>query len=100
MSARTLPPNPSLDHLKKQARDLLKAYQSGDAETLARLRASVPQLAAASDAEIQNAKFALHDAQRILAREYGFENWTDLARAVAQHPPIRLMPTPSSPVKS
>jgi len=87
MSARTLPPNPSLNHLKKQARALLKAHQSGDAEAISRLRASVPQLANASEAEIIDAKFALHDAQRILAREYGFENWADLLRAVTRQSP-------------
>jgi len=45
MSARSLPPNPNLDQLKKHAKALLKAHQSGDAESVSRLRASVPQLA-------------------------------------------------------
>ena len=30
--ATVLPPNPHLDHLKKQAKDLLKSFQSGDSQ--------------------------------------------------------------------
>ncbi|NKB72583.1 MAG: hypothetical protein GKR89_36365 [Candidatus Latescibacteria bacterium] len=82
MSTRNLPPNPSLDQLKKQAKDLLKGYRSGDAQALLRLRASVSKLAAASDAEIQGAKFGLLDAQRVLALEYGFESWPALENHV------------------
>ena len=84
MSVRTLPPNPSLEQLKKRAKDLLKAYRSGKAEALARFRASVSRLATASDAEIQGAQFALLDAQGVIAGEYGFDSWTALAAQVEQ----------------
>ena len=88
MSTRTLPPNSSLIQLKKQAKDLLKTHQSGDAEAIARLRASVSQLASATDAEVLEAKFALHDAQRVLAREYGFDNWRALVRSITEQQPV------------
>ncbi|NKB72585.1 MAG: hypothetical protein GKR89_36375 [Candidatus Latescibacteria bacterium] len=95
MSARTLPPNPSLEQLKKQAKALLKAHRAGETEVVSRLRASVPQLASASDADIRHENFALHDAQTVIAREYGFEHWQALEAHIGggaspqrEHPPI------------
>ena len=84
MPVRTLPPKSSLAQLKKQAKDLLKAHQSGYGEAIARLRASVLKLADASDAQIQDAKFGLLDAQRVIAREYGFDSWELLKAHVEQ----------------
>jgi hypothetical protein len=100
MSVRTLPPNPSIDQLKKQAKSLLKAHRSGDIETISRLRASVPKLATASDAEIQEAKFALLDAQRVIACEYGFASWSALEHHVVRGSNYTLMdgPTPGPKV--
>jgi len=54
---RHLPPHASLEQLRKQAKELLETY-----------RAAEPNAAA----------FALHDAQRMLAREYGFASWARL----------------------
>ena len=81
-TSQTLPPQPSLEQLKKRAKTLLKAHQSGNHETVSRLRSMVPKLAAASDAEILAAKFSLLDAQLVIAREYGFDNWNQLALAL------------------
>jgi len=68
MSARPLPPRPSLQHLKYQAMDLLKAAKGGRPEALARLGGG-------------NA-VTLADAQRAVAREYGFASWPKLKRHV------------------
>ena len=77
---RTHPPtramrdNPDIDQLKRQARELLEAYraQSPDAiiEVAAHHRTATPET------------FALHDAQFVLARSYGFESWPKLKAAV------------------
>src|SRR5918994_3215249 len=77
---RTYPPtramreNPDLDQLKRQARELLEAYraQTPDAviEVAAHHRTATPDT------------FALHDAQFVLARSYGFESWPKLKAAV------------------
>src|SRR5262245_1994198 len=77
---RTRPPvramreNPDIDQLKRQARELLQAYraQSPDAviEVAAHHRTATPET------------FALHDAQFVLARSYGFESWPKLKAAV------------------
>jgi Lon protease-like protein len=80
---RELPPRASLEHLKKQAKNLHDAHHRGDPEALARIRASVPALASMSDEAIAAAPFALHDAQSAIAREYGSKSWNELRDAVA-----------------
>ena len=82
MQHKQLPPNPSLEHLKSQAKQLLKAYQEGTLDAFQRIRAFFPKLSDATDVEIQNAAFGLQDAQLVIAREYGFASWTRLKEAV------------------
>ncbi len=78
MPTRSLPARPSLEQLKKQAKELLKAHQVSDPEVVPRLRDAVPRLAEASDSEILNAKISLRDAQRVVAVEYGYKSWQAL----------------------
>jgi ankyrin repeat protein len=102
MDAKELPARPNLEQYKKQAKDLLKAYKSGDPAALRRvnylygdhyrdhyqaeraltwdeLRAKVEQrlrrFGKLPDSEPGSAKFVLADAQFLIAREYGFESW-------------------------
>jgi hypothetical protein len=75
-----LPARPSLEHLRHQAKDLLRAARAGDAAALARIGARKPSAAAAD--------LSLADAQFALAREYGFDSWPKLARHVG----IRSVP--------
>src|SRR5580704_19759075 len=51
---RRLPPQPSWEQLRKQAKDLLEELRAGDPAA------------------------ALHDAQRVLARAYGYPSWAKL----------------------
>ena len=44
MPARALPDRPNLDQYKKQAKDLLRAWRTGDAEAIARVTAHHPRL--------------------------------------------------------
>jgi hypothetical protein len=60
-----LPARPSLDQLRHQAKDLLRAAQRGDHDAVARIGAVSGQL-------------ILSAAQLALAREYGFASWTRL----------------------
>src|SRR5262245_55061339 len=76
--SRDLPPNPNLEHLKKQAKDLLEKLRQ------------------------QNADATLVDAQHALAREYGFPSWPKLkahiesaARAAAEIPSADAPKPPS-----
>ena len=71
---RSLPARPSLTQLRKQAKELLKAYRAGDLATVA----EVKRLESKPD----QVKFSLLDAQRVLARAYGFGSWTKLKQHV------------------
>ena len=77
--ATVLPPNPHLDHLKKQAKDLLKSFQSGDSQICASVQQYLPRFSRLSPDEL-----ALHDAQHVIARQYGFDNWPALRQAVKE----------------
>jgi ankyrin repeat protein len=65
-----LPAQPSLDHLRRQARDLLRAAQAGDTTAAGRIRAVADALILAS-------------AQLAVARAYGFASWSRLRDEVA-----------------
>src|SRR5580693_4147011 len=67
---RRLPKQPSLEQLRKQAKDLLRQYRAGDSAAVA----EVERFERRPDA----ATFALNDAQRVLARAYGYESWPKL----------------------
>src|ERR1043165_1966093 len=73
-----LPDRSNLDHLKKQAKDLIRRYRNRDPEAIARFRRALPAATGRSDDEIASLKLRLHDAQSCVAREYGFASWTDL----------------------
>jgi len=62
--------NPDLDQLKRQAKELLAAFSSGNPEATAEIKAHYHGADAAS--------FALHDAQLVIARAYGFDSWPKL----------------------
>ena len=70
LSIRTLAERPDLDQLKRQAKELLQAFRAGDASAVAEVNAHYRGADAAT--------FALHDAQLVLARAYGFESWPKL----------------------
>jgi ankyrin repeat protein len=67
---RRLPPHPSLDQLRRQAKDLLRQYRAGDPAAVAEVKQF--------EWRANPAAFALNDAQRVLARAYGFESWPRL----------------------
>ena len=77
-----LPDRSNLDHLKKQAKDLIRLYRRGDAEAIARFRRALPATAGRNDDEIASLQLRLHDAQSCVAREYDFASWTDLRNYV------------------
>ncbi len=82
---RSLPPHPSLENLKKRAKALKRAWQSGDAHALERVRAAHPKLR--SEDALQKTAPRLADCQLVLAREAGFASWPQLRITVeaAQH---------------
>lgn len=72
----------NLDHLKKQAKELIRQYRSRDAAAMARFRAALPAAAVHSDDGIASLQLRLHDAQSCIAREHGFVSWSDLKQYV------------------
>ncbi len=67
---RRLPEQPSLEQLRKQAKDLLDNYRTGIPAAVE----EVERFERNSDPQ----SFALHDAQRVLARAYGYASWPRL----------------------
>ncbi len=88
--SRTLPENASLRQLRAQAKDLLKASRAADPAAVQRLRHALSRLADSSDAEVVAAGCTLQDVQFVLAREYGFSDWTALRDRVEVTPADRL----------
>jgi hypothetical protein len=82
MPVRRLPSNPNLDHLKYQAKDLLKERTARTAGVAQRIREFHPRFLRATDAEIFDAQVSLSDAQLTIAREYGFPSWARLKRHI------------------
>ena len=72
MPSSQLPDRPNVDHLKHEAKALHRAYLRGDAEAHARVRAAFGD----------RPELKLLDAQRVIAREYGFAKWSELRDAV------------------
>src|SRR5687767_11215265 len=71
---RSLPDRPNLAQLRRQARELLKSFRAGDPQAVT----GVTQF----EHTAQAARFALADAQRVLARAYSFSSWTKLKQHV------------------
>ena len=77
-----LPVRPNLEQLRKQAKDLLKAYRSGDPPAVARFRASIPRYSEFTDDALVRLSLSLGDAQRMIAAEYGFSSWLQMRHYV------------------
>ena len=77
-STSRLPGRPSLEQLRKQAKELLKQLRNGDPFAIDRLRKHKPNVS----------EPILADAQFVIAREHGFESWPKLVHHVhAAQPP-------------
>ncbi len=67
---RVLRDQPDLEQLKRQAKELLDAYRAAAADAVAEVNVHYHGA--------DPATFALHHAQLVLARSYGFESWPKL----------------------
>ncbi len=82
MPVRPLSANPNLNHLKYQAKDLLRDHAAHQPDAAQKIREFHPRFRAAPDTEIFNAHLRLSDAQLTIARESGFPSWTRLKRHI------------------
>lgn len=73
-ASKSLPPRPSLESLRKQAKKLARDIAAGDADAVARARAHLPRVGVLTQ----------RNAQLVIAREYGYAGWKDLAAEVSR----------------
>ena len=74
MPSQALPPRPSLDQLRRRAKELRDAARSGDPAALARITAHTPAA--------RSGTVTLAAAQLAIAREHGYPSWPQLAAEV------------------
>ena len=79
--SKLLPSRPHLEQLKTQAKELHKQFLAGQPEAVARVREFHPDFARSARDEAGK-PFRLHDAQWVVAREYGFASWPKLKEHV------------------
>ena len=77
MPVRRLPHNPSVDHLKQQAKTLQRQVRAEEPEALALVAELSPR------ADSPPPTFRLADAQLVIARQYGFPSWPRLRAHLA-----------------
>lgn len=70
LPTRKLREHPDLDQLKRQAKELLDAFSAGNTAAVTEVNAHYHDASPFT--------FALHDAQLVLARAYGFDSWSKL----------------------
>jgi ankyrin repeat protein len=76
--SRQLPPRPSLEQFRKQAKSLLKHQQAAAPEAFTRIRTNHPRWKKRSTEQLAASLFTLADAQLVIASEYGFASWSRL----------------------
>src|SRR4026208_50844 len=68
-ASKSLPPQPSLESLRKQAKKLARDIAAGDGSAIARARVHLPNV---------DLPLTQRNAQLVIAREYGYAGWQDL----------------------
>jgi len=114
MDAKPIPARPSLEQYKKQAKELVKAFRAEQSpkptnpeaiqsetvhsETIQRVKKQHPRFSDLPDDEIARTKFALADAQFVIALEHGFESWPKFAKHVEALASASFAASVSNPV--
>ena len=76
----------NLENLKKQAKLILRWHRERNYPVAAQIRAALPRFRQMSDPEILASSFKLGDAQEMVARQAGFENWQALKSGLETMP--------------
>ena len=69
--SKSLPSRPSLEQLKKQAKELLRSLRSHELDAFRLLRECHPDFSKSPDSELAKAEFSLAHAQLTLAESDG-----------------------------
>ena len=73
-----LPEKPSIEHLKKQAKELLNSFRTGDYSTFQKFKL-IKRYSSLSKEEYLKSPLRLHDAHYAIALFYGFQSWQQLS---------------------
>jgi|HubBroStandDraft_6_1064221.scaffolds.fasta_scaffold04068_9 ankyrin repeat protein len=114
MDAKPLPSRPSLEQYKKQAKELVKVFraeqshkssdseaipsQASRSEVIQRVKKQHARFADLSADQVASTRFALADAQFVIAREHGFESWSKFAKHVEALAEASFAASVSNPV--
>jgi len=79
---KTLPKKPDLEFLKKEAKALRGLHKEGDVTCCDVIRQYDTANQTRSDTDILANRFSINDAQRIVARQYGYSSWATLKKYV------------------
>jgi hypothetical protein len=80
--SRSLPDAPRLDSPEREARELHDEWRRGSVDALERIASRHPGYRDAGLSGIASAPIRLDDAQLVVAREYGFASWTQMAERI------------------
>ncbi len=72
----------NLENLKKQAKLVLRWHRDRYYPVAAQIRSALPRYSRMTNSEILAQSFKLSDAQELVARQHGFENWQALKRGL------------------
>jgi hypothetical protein len=74
-TSKSLPHRPSLESLRKQAKQLARDIDAGDKDAIARAQLQLPNI---------ELPLTQRNAQLVIAREYGYAGWQDLTAEVSK----------------
>ncbi|MCC6580810.1 MAG: hypothetical protein IT440_10245 [Phycisphaeraceae bacterium] len=93
--SHVLPIRPDLEHLKNEAKAILKRHREGDTSICGVLR-QLNRLADVTDAEVLAADVTLAEVQFSLARLYGFKSWEQFRQVVVSMRPLESSHQPAA----
>lgn len=73
---------PNLENLRKQAKRYLRWHRDRYHPVAAHIRATLPRYRPFTDRDVLDQPFRLSDAQELVARQNGFEDWRALRKGV------------------
>ena len=91
--SRRLPGQPHLDVPKREARELLNQWRTGEREAFERIRRRHSRFAKGDDSVLAAGPFRLSDAQLVIAREYAFAHWAELKQRIAANSLAKALET-------
>ena len=88
---------PNLENLKKQAKLYLRWHRERYYPVAAQIRAVLPRFRHLTDQDVLAHSFKLSDAQELIAKKAGFENWEALLKGVhtMNDPPTETLSKPT-----